>query len=686
MATLGLVSCTKSKEPHACRAEEMYVPSALFRKAWQYAGEHYGSRAILSAKYGLLLADDVIAPYDESLRDATAAQRFAWAKMVLDQMRRRLDMSEIRDVYFHCPKAYSYPLAAVLEELGMQVHLPMKGLKQGEQLGWYGRQGAPSAAPLAGQEQSGEVLEKELLWEGQLTFDWPVAGAEYFERACRYRVAVQGGQTAEIMVAFGWRPAFGRTRRRIIAFMADAAPWPAAELVGADDYNASRELLWAVKKPGSNQHCGPFEQPHPDFRSFPLILFRDRIQAFRSHRSWAVLLHEDDIDSILRLGLIRAGHRHEPPAHAQPKVATAAGVARPPERGLRMTNTERVRQYFIRAQPGGATIRDIQGATGVAPYAQVYQITQRLVDEGFLRFERRGRGRGGGKIFSPSETLPPTAAPKAAVPSGRPPPGQGRRGPTEAAAAQRERVAGSLLAYGEELAAKGQSGIVEFTQDPAANRLILEAPLAFVLGVVCAQLVKAETAWALPHLLKARLGHLDPDRIGQMTEQELAAVLARPSALHRLPNKMADYVLAACEKVVKAYAGDASRIWIGCSSSSEIARRFDEFRGIAQKKSSMAVNILVRDLGVQVADPENIDVSYDVHVRRVFLRSGVVDTDSQEEVVAAGRELHPEYPGALDLPAWYTGRNWCHPASPDCGGCPLSSACPERVELDVETF
>lgn len=515
MATLGLVSCTKSKEPHACRAEEMYMPSALFRKAWQYAGEHYGSRAILSAKYGLLLADGVIAPYDESLRGATAAQRFAWAKMVLDQMRRRLDMSEIRDVYFHCPKAYSYPLAAFLEELGMQVHLPMKGLRQGEQLGWYGRQGAPSAAPPA------------------------------------------------------------------------------------------------VKK---------------------------------------------------------------------------AAPTRPPQPGSPMTNRQRVCQYFTEVRPGGATISDIERVTGVAPYQQVYQIVQRLVDEGFLRFERRGRGRGGGRVFSLSETLPPAAAPKAAVPSGRPPPGQGRRGPTEATAAQRERVAGSLLAYGEELAAKEQSGIVEFTQDRAANRLILEDPLAFVLGVVCAQGVKAQTTWALPHLLKARLGHLDPDRIGQMSKQELAAVLARPSALHRFPNKMADYVSAACEKIVKAYAGDASRIWIECSSSSEIARRFDEFRGIDQKKSSMAVNFLFRDLGVQVADPENIDVSYDVHVRRVFLRSGVVDRDSQEEVVAAGRELHPEYPGALDLPAWYTGRNWCHPASPDCGGCPLSSACPERVDLDVEAF
>jgi len=686
MATLGLVSCTKSKQPHACPAEEMYMPSAIFRKAWQYAGKHYDSRGVLSAKYGLLLAEDVIAPYDETLKSAGGSQRLAWARMVLDQMRRRLDMSEIRDVYFHCPEAYSYPLATLLEERGTKVHLPMKGLRQGEQLSWYGRQGTPSAAPSAGQEQSGEVLEKELLWEGQLTFDWPVAGPEQFERACRYRVAVRGGQTTDMMVAFGWRPAFGRTRRRIIAFMTAPALWPAVELVATDDYDESRQLLWAVKQPGSNRHYAPLEQPHPDFRPFRLVRFKDHIRAPRSYSSWAVLLSEDDIDSIIKLGLIRATHKHQPTARAAPAAVKKAAPTRPPQPGSPMTNTQRVRQYFTEVRPGGATISDIQRVTGVAPYQQVYQIVHRLVDEGFLRFERRGRGRGGGKVFYLSETLPPTAAPKAAVPSGRPPPGQGRRGPTEAAAAQRERVAGSLLAYGEELAAKGQSGIVEFTQDPAANRLILEDPLAFVLGVVCDQGVKAETAWALPHLLKARLGHLDPDRIGQMTKQELAAVLARPSALHRFPNKMADYVLAACEKVVKAYAGDASRIWIGCSSSSEIARRFDEFRGIDQKKSSMAVNILVRDLGVQVADPENIDVSYDVHVRRVFLRSGVVDRDSQEEVVAAGRELHPEYPGALDLPAWYAGRNWCHPASPDCGGCPLSSACPERVELDVETF
>jgi methionyl-tRNA formyltransferase len=65
--TLGLVSCAKSKRSYPCTAKEMYQPSDLFRKAYGYAVKRYDLVAILSAKYGLLLPDEVIEPYDLTL-------------------------------------------------------------------------------------------------------------------------------------------------------------------------------------------------------------------------------------------------------------------------------------------------------------------------------------------------------------------------------------------------------------------------------------------------------------------------------------------------------------------------------------------------------------------------------------------------------------------------------------------
>jgi hypothetical protein len=70
----------------------------------------------------------------------------------------------------------------------------------------------------------------------------------------------------------------------------------------------------------------------------------------------------------------------------------------------------------------------------------------------------------------------------------------------------------------------------------------------------------------------------------------------------------------------------------------------------------MAVNILCRDLAHLNPAPselKSIDLSYDVHVKRVFARSGLAKSDSRPHVLDAARELDPDYPGKLDLGAWH---------------------------------
>jgi endonuclease III len=108
--------------------------------------------------------------------------------------------------------------------------------------------------------------------------------------------------------------------------------------------------------------------------------------------------------------------------------------------------------------------------------------------------------------------------------------------------------------------------------------------------------------------------------------------------------------------------------------------RFDEFPGIGQKKAAMAVEILERDLHVPLTDLSGSDIAYDVHVRRVFMRTGLAVRDDVGHMVAVARTLYPQRPGALDNPAWDVGRRWCHRGSPDCASCPLLVACPRLVE------
>jgi len=152
-------------------------------------------------------------------------------------------------------------------------------------------------------------------------------------------------------------------------------------------------------------------------------------------------------------------------------------------------------------------------------------------------------------------------------------------------------------------------------------RLVIDDPFAFLLAVILDQGIKAERAWAGPYLLKLRLGHLDPARIAADPGAVQNAVKTPPT-LQRYVNKIPAWIVAAASRVLRDYDSDAARIWTD-QSAQEVQRRLDAFEGIGQKKAAMAVEILARDLRVPIRDLEGSDIAYDVHVRRVFLRTGL---------------------------------------------------------------
>lgn len=240
-------------------------------------------------------------------------------------------------------------------------------------------------------------------------------------------------------------------------------------------------------------------------------------------------------------------------------------------------------------------------------------------------------------------------------------------------------VVAGLLAHGAALAASAGGAVARFTPDEAANAFIHNDPFAFLIAVICDQGIIAERAWAAPHELRRRLGHLDPHRISAEPRTVLA-VFTMPPSLHRFVNQVAGWIVNAADVVAGSYEGDASGIWNDRPTATELRRRFDAFPGIGQKKAAMAVEILERDLHVPLSDLTGSDIAYDVHVRRVFLRAGLAQRDDVAEMVAIARTLHPERPGELDNPAWDIGRRWCHPRNADCPGCPLVNVCPRLIE------
>ena len=243
-------------------------------------------------------------------------------------------------------------------------------------------------------------------------------------------------------------------------------------------------------------------------------------------------------------------------------------------------------------------------------------------------------------------------------------------------------VAHALLAYGDELAETDKTGIVvAFTPNEEANRFVLDNPNAFLFAVIFDQGIQAERAWAAPYFLSQRLGHFDLARIASMTPSELSEVVARPPALHRYVNNVPDWLIAAAQKLLAEYDGDASNVWNDQPTATDLISRLDAFKGIGPKKAAMATQMLLRDMRVAVRRTAGTQVAYDAHIRRVFLRTGLIRKDDPDEINSVAKSFSPDDPGAMDLPAWYVGRNWCHPSDPECLACCLSHVCAKMVHL-----
>ena len=244
-------------------------------------------------------------------------------------------------------------------------------------------------------------------------------------------------------------------------------------------------------------------------------------------------------------------------------------------------------------------------------------------------------------------------------------------------------VAAALLAYGEDLAARGAAQVGgTFTGSRAADDLIKHSPEAFLLGVLFTQGVPAERAWAGPYLLKERLGHLDLHRLAVERDAVFAAV-AEPPALHRFVKTLPRWLSAAAQLLLDDYGGSAAALWPDGTPLPEVVWRLQRFDGIGPKKAVMAAEILVRHFGVALSDTSSGSVAYDVHVRRVFLRAGLVDKDSPQAIREAAAQACPEAPGTLDLATWLIGRDYCRPTEPRCDVCRLGRVCPRLVHRTV---
>ena len=137
-------------------------------------------------------------------------------------------------------------------------------------------------------------------------------------------------------------------------------------------------------------------------------------------------------------------------------------------------------------------------------------------------------------------------------------------------------------------------------QNPDADALLSESPLALLIGMVLDQQIPLEWAFTGPLTLTQRLGRdLDAADIAARDPDELAKVFATPPALHRFPGSMAGRVQEMCRVIADEYDDDPAKIWTGVNDAKELLKRIEALPGFGKQKAKIFLALLGKQLEVR---------------------------------------------------------------------------------------
>src|SRR4029079_18944655 len=145
-----------------------------------------------------------------------------------------------------------------------------------------------------------------------------------------------------------------------------------------------------------------------------------------------------------------------------------------------------------------------------------------------------------------------------------------------------------------------------FTGDEEADRLLVEEPLALLIGFELDQQVQLQKAFSGPLELKRRIGALDAARIAAMDPAKLEAAFRERPALHRFPGNMARRTQELCVVIARDYDNDAAGVWRAVKDAKELEKRLLALPGIGDMKAKTIVAILGKQLGVRPKGWEDV--------------------------------------------------------------------------------
>src|SRR5215831_19232614 len=112
---------------------------------------------------------------------------------------------------------------------------------------------------------------------------------------------------------------------------------------------------------------------------------------------------------------------------------------------------------------------------------------------------------------------------------------------------------------------------IPITGNDDADKLLMDDPLALLIGMLLDQQVPMEWAFMGPFTLRNRLGgSLDAGAIAAMSPEEVEERFREKPAMHCYPGSMAKRTYALCQYLVEHYDGDAEAVWRTAATGAEL--------------------------------------------------------------------------------------------------------------------
>ena len=149
-------------------------------------------------------------------------------------------------------------------------------------------------------------------------------------------------------------------------------------------------------------------------------------------------------------------------------------------------------------------------------------------------------------------------------------------------------------------------------QEPPADVMLREQPLALLIGMLLDQQIPLEKAFVGPYRLAERLGapHLDAAAIADHDPVDFAAIFAKPPAIHRFPGSMAERTQKLCRAIADTYGNDAASVWSGVTDARQLLKRVEALPGFGKQKAQIFVALLGKQFDVRPAGWQEIAGAY----------------------------------------------------------------------------